>query len=78
MSSSAIPGNESAMKKMFDELVIKDINLITNKEMDVHASGHGGIEDHKLFLNLIKPDFFLPYFMPAEERYDHKKIAVDM
>jgi mRNA degradation ribonuclease J1/J2 len=38
MSSSAIPGNESAMKKMFDELVIKDINLITNKEMDVHAS----------------------------------------
>ncbi|MFA6256323.1 MAG: ribonuclease J [Candidatus Absconditabacterales bacterium] len=78
MSSSAIPGNESAMKKMFDELVIKDINLITNKEMDVHASGHGGIEDHKLFLNLLKPNFFLPYFMPAEERYDHKKIALDM
>lgn len=78
MSSSAIPGNESAMKKMFDELVIKDINLITNKEMDVHVSWHGGIEDHKLFLNLIKPEFFLPYFMPAEERYDHKKIAVDM
>ncbi len=78
MSSSAIPGNESAMKKMFDELVIKNINLITNKEMDVHASWHGGIEDHKLFLNLIKPDFFLPYFMPAEERYDHRKIAIDM
>jgi ribonuclease J len=78
MSSSTIPGNESTMKKMLDQLVVKDINLITNKEMDVHASGHGGIEDHKLFLNLIKPDFFLPYFMPAEERYDHKKIAVDM
>ncbi len=38
MSSSTIPGNETAMKKMFDELVIKDIHLITNKEMDVHAS----------------------------------------
>ena len=78
MSSSTIPGNETAMKKMFDELVIKDIHLITNKEMDVHASWHGGIEDHKLFLNLLKPGFFLPYFMPAQERYDHKKIALDM
>ena len=78
MSSSTIPGNESAMKKMFDDLVVKDINLVTNKEMDVHASWHGGIEDHKLFLNLIKPSFFLPYFMPAQERYDHKKIALDM
>jgi mRNA degradation ribonuclease J1/J2 len=38
MSSSTIPGNESAMKKMLDQLVIKNINLITNKEMDVHAS----------------------------------------
>lgn len=78
MSSSPIPGNESAMKKMFDELVIKNVNLITNKEMDVHTSGHGWIEDHKLFLSLIKPDFFMPYFMPAQERYDHRKIALEM
>ncbi len=78
MSSSTIPGNEMAMKDMLNNLVIKDINLITNHEMDVHASWHGGIEDHKLFLNLLKPEFFLPYFMPAEERYDHKKIALDM
>ena len=78
MSSSVIPGNEIAMKQMINKLVIKDINLITNKEMDVHASWHGWIEDHKLFLNLLKPEFFLPYFMPAEERYDHKKIALDM
>jgi len=78
MSSSTIPGNEIAMKNMLNKLVIKEINLITNNEMDVHASWHGGIEDHKLFLNLLKPEFFLPYFMPAEERYDHKKIAIDM
>lgn len=78
MSSSTIPGNEIAMKNMLNKLVIKEINLITNNEMDVHASWHGGIEDHKLFLNLLKPEFFLPYFMPAEERYDHKKIAVNM
>ena len=38
MSSSTIPGNESAMKNMLNKLVIKDINLITNNEMDVHAS----------------------------------------
>jgi mRNA degradation ribonuclease J1/J2 len=38
MSSSTIPGNEIAMKNMLNKLVIKEINLITNNEMDVHAS----------------------------------------
>jgi mRNA degradation ribonuclease J1/J2 len=36
------------------------------------------MEDHKLFLSLLKPNFFLPFYMPAAERYAHKKIALDM
>lgn len=78
MSATAIPGNESSVKHMIDDLVTKEINLITNDDMDIHASWHGNIEDHKLFISLLKPEFFLPYFMPAAERYDHKKIWLDM
>lgn len=78
MSSTAIPGNELSVKSMIDALVIKEVNLITNDDMDIHASGHGNIEDHKLFLSLLKPEFFLPYYMAAAERYDHKKIWLDM
>lgn len=78
MSASPIPGNETAVGNMINDLVVKDLNLITNNDMDIHASGHGGIEDHKLLLGLLKPEFFLPFYMPAAERYAHKKIATDM
>jgi len=63
---------------MINNLVFKDINLVTNDDIDVHASGHGSAEDHKLMLSLLKPEFFLPYFMPAKERYAHKHLAMDM
>jgi ribonuclease J len=46
--------------------------------MDVHTSGHGYAEDHKLFLSLIKPQYFLPAFDDMTHRYAHKKLALDM
>jgi ribonuclease J len=38
MSSSTIPGNESAVGHMMNDLVVKDVNLVTNDEIDIHAS----------------------------------------
>ncbi|MBS8122337.1 ribonuclease J [Candidatus Vampirococcus lugosii] len=78
MSASTIPGNEQSVGKMLNHLVVQDINLITNSELDIHASGHGYQEDHKLMLNLIKPDYFMPFYTDARLRYNHKKIALDM
>ena len=78
ISARAIPWNEKWMSDMINDLIVRDINLITNDDMDVHASGHGYEEDHKLMLWLLKPQFFLPYFMPAKERYAHRKIAMEM
>jgi ribonuclease J len=78
MSSSIIPGNELQAANMMDQLVQKDINLITNNDIDIHASGHGWVEDHKLFLNLVNAEYVLPYYMTAFHRYAHKKLALDM
>lgn len=78
MSATPIPGNEGSVNSMINNLIFKDINLITNDDIDVHASWHGCAEDHKLMLSLLKPQFFLPYFMPAKERYAHKNLAMDM
>lgn len=72
LSSSVIPGNERQMDSMLDNLVMKDINLITSEDMDIHASGHGYAEDHKLMLALLRPDFFLPYYLTARHRYAYK------
>ena len=78
MSATPIPWNETAVNDMINNLVFKDIRLITNDDIDVHASWHGCAEDHKLMLSLLRPQFFLPYFMPAKERYAHKNLAIDM
>lgn len=78
MSASAIPGNESAVSNMINDLVVKEVNVITRDDIDIHASGHGFIEEHKMFLSLLKPEYFLPFFMPPAERYAHKKLAIDL
>jgi mRNA degradation ribonuclease J1/J2 len=38
MSATPIPGNETAVNDMINNLVFKDIRLITNDDIDVHAS----------------------------------------
>ena len=78
MSSSIIPWNELQTHAMMDQLVQKDINLITNNDIDIHASWHGWAEDHKLFLNLVNAEYVLPFYMTAFHRYAHKKLALDM
>lgn len=77
-SSYAIPGNERQMAKMINSLVIQGINIITMDDMDIHASGHGGAEDHKIMLGLLKPQFFLPFYTEASLRYRHRNLALDM
>ena len=44
--------------------------------MDIHASGHGGAEDHKLMLTLVKPEYFLPFYIEAYFRYEYRKLGL--
>lgn len=78
MSSSTIPWNELAINKMMNDLLAQWVELVTNNEMDVHTSWHGFAEDHKLFLSLTKPKYFLPFFDEMTHRYAHKKLALDL
>lgn len=76
MSASTIPGNELQTSQMINKLVVKGVNLITNDIMDIHASGHGGAEDHKLMIGLVNPDYFLPFYIEAYLRYEHRKLGL--
>lgn len=78
MSSSTIPGNELAINKMTNNLLLQWVELITNNDMDVHTSWHGYAEDHKLFLSLIKPQYFMPFFDDMVHRHAHKKLWLDL
>ncbi len=78
VSASTIPGNEVQMADMLNNFAEREINVVTKNDMDIHASGHGGEEEHKFVLALTKPEFFMPYYIDAAPRYAYKKIAMKM
>lgn len=78
VSASVIPWNEIQAMNMKDALVTRWVNLVTNNEMDIHASWHGGAEDHKLMLNLVNPEYFLPFYLNAYFRYEHRKLWIEI
>ncbi|MCX6744666.1 MAG: ribonuclease J [Candidatus Parcubacteria bacterium] len=59
-SSSVIPGNERTIQSLKDTFYRKGAKVIHYKLMDVHAGGHAKKEDLKLFIRLIRPQYYIP------------------
>jgi len=76
-SSSPIPGNALGVGKTINNLQRAGAEVITHSPLtSIHASGHGGQEELKLMLNLIKPKFFMPIHGEYRMLSIHKKLAV--
>ncbi|MFA6322615.1 MAG: ribonuclease J [Candidatus Buchananbacteria bacterium] len=61
-SSSVIPGNERTIQNLKDTLYRQGADVIHQEIMDVHAGGHGKIEDIKLLLKEVRPDYLMPIY----------------
>ena len=60
LSASTIPGNETAVAGAIDNLVRQGVRVVTPRAAPVHVHGHGGQEELKLILSLVKPQYFVP------------------
>ena len=60
ISASPIPGNETAIVNIINNLYQQGAKVITNGQMDVHTSGHAHQEELKLMYSLIKPKCYVP------------------
>ncbi|MDD3126214.1 MAG: ribonuclease J [Candidatus Izemoplasmatales bacterium] len=78
LSSSPIPGNQESVNKTINLLYKNGASVITKSPFaDVHASGHGGKNELKLMLKLMKPKYFMPIHGEYRMLKTHAALAID-
>ncbi|MCD8323124.1 MAG: ribonuclease J [Oscillospiraceae bacterium] len=78
ISASAIPGNERTVTKVIDELFWKGAEVIYDRSMDIHVSGHACQQEQKIMMALTKPKFFIPVHGEHRMLCRHSELAQEM
>lgn len=76
-ASSPIPGNETSVTSIVDNLFQLGANVIygSSSITGMHVSGHGYQEDLKLMLTLMKPKYFIPIHGEYRMLHLHRSLA---
>ena len=74
-SATPIPGNERAVNETIDRLYHIGCDVITTRDAPIHASGHGYAEEIKLMLNLVKPQYVMPFHGDHKRIHLHSQLA---
>ena len=77
-SSSIVPGNEKSVIWIINKLIKLWAKVVTKDDGEVHTWGHAFQEEQKIFLELIKPKYFMPIFWDLYFRTVHGNTAIDM
>ena len=74
-SSRQIPGNETAIARVQDMLIRRNINLITDHEAPVHVSGHPSRDEMADMYGLVRPKIAIPVHGTARHLQAHAELA---
>ena len=78
ISASAIPGNENAIGNVVNELYRKGAEVMNERELALHVSGHACQEELKIVHALVKPKFFIPVHGEQRMLQIHARLAQGM
>ncbi len=78
ISASAIPGNETTISRVINELFFKGAEVVYDRLSNLHVSGHACQEELKMMLALTQPKFFLPVHGEQRHLRRHAELARSM
>ncbi len=77
LSATPIPGNEELFNRTVDNLFRQGVDVLYHELGDVHVSGHGGREDYRRMLGLVRPRYFVPVHGEYRHLVLHARIAAE-
>lgn len=78
ISASAIPGNEAAVGNVINELYRRDAEVVNERELPLHVSGHACQGELKIVHALVRPKYFIPVHGEQRMLKTHAKLAREM
>ncbi|MCD7928889.1 MAG: ribonuclease J, partial [Clostridiales bacterium] len=78
MSASAIPGNENAISAVVNELYRKGAEVVNERKLDLHVSGHACQQELSIMHALVQPKFFIPVHGEQRMMKLHARLAQRM
>ena len=76
-SSKIIPGNERAIARAHDRLVLSGVDVITEKDRLVHTSGHPSRDELGEMYSWIRPQLAVPVHGEFRHLNEHSRFALD-
>lgn len=78
ISASAIPGNESAVGNVVNELYRKSATVVNERAGELHVSGHACQEELKIIHALVRPKYVVPVHGEQRHLKVHAQLAKEM
>jgi ribonuclease J len=75
LSSSVIPGNQTAIHRTIDGLYRRGAEVYHVPVYPVHVSGHASAEELRFMLNLVRPRYFIPVHGELRHLKHHARLA---
>ncbi len=76
-SATPIPGNEGAVNEVIDRLYRIGCEVVTTRDAEIHASGHGYADELRRMLELTRPRYVMPVHGDYRRLELHARLAAE-
>ena len=74
-SSKVIPGNEKGIGRVYDQLTVSGVEVITERDEFVHVSGHPGRDELRRMYELTRPEMLVPVHGEARHLIEQSRFG---